>query len=251
MVKVFAWPPVPVLGREWTIEAPVSSSRSLITGRRYVSATQRERRLAQITVSSALRDGWGAGYMEALKRLLDGGVHLVRLKSCRINHARLPLPPNKRQSAPLTWRTGNDPLAWQTDGDPLTWYTGTPLFSTARSSATDTYHWLDLYGLPPNTVFAGPGEFLTLHVGTPEVAETHMIVAPARSNASGEARIHLATRPSGFGRVSIGTQETAVFEAVEMPRSPRMGVMDHTYDWQFREVFADEVDEFVEVDPWS
>ena len=51
MVNVYAWPPVGVVARNWTMELPTSRSRSIITGQDYVSAAQRRRRVASLDVT--------------------------------------------------------------------------------------------------------------------------------------------------------------------------------------------------------
>ena len=253
MVNVYAWPPVGVVACDWSLSAPVSRSRSLLTGRRYVSAAHRRRRVAALSVSALARGGYGAGYVKALERFLDGGVHLVRLSSMGIND-RAPVEDSVRQGRRLIWRAGSGPgeMTWLAGSGPrrLTWFVGAALTATSQTAASAAVQSILVEGFPPDTVIAWPGEFVTIYVGG--IAETHMVAAPARSSAAGNARIRLVTRPSGLGRVNVGTVETAVFEIVDFPRSPRPLGENWVFDFEFREIFADEVaGGFVEIDPWS
>lgn len=219
MPNVYAWPPVGVTGHEWTEEAPVNTSRSLLTGARFVSAAQRKRRLVTMNVSSLARGRSGAGYVEVLKRLLAGGENLVRLHSYPIN-------------------------SW---GDAVL-YTGT-LGATAGTSGG--FEILTVTGLPPETLVARPGTFLTYYSPPEElVGETVMVMTEAMSDESGIAVIRLMSGLAGSGRVEIGTRDTGVFEAVDMPRAVQPVAGDWSYQCSFREVFADEVGALTEVDPW-
>lgn len=117
MPNVYAWPPVGVVGHEWTEHAPVNRSRSILTGRRYVSAAQRKRRLAALNVSALARGRSGAGYMEVLKRLLAGGENLVRLNSY-----------------PVNWWLDTQRLARLRLSDPVGWTApGMPMWNGARA----------------------------------------------------------------------------------------------------------------------
>ncbi len=220
MVKVIAWPPVGRLSHDWTEEAPTATSRSIVTGKRYVSAAQAKRRLCALTVSSRARGGAGAGYMEALKRLLAGREHLVRLTS-------LPIP-DARDAAVISGLLG------------------------ATAGTSGGWPILTVTGLPPNALVARPGTFATYYspVGA-AVGETVMVVADATSNAGGTAVLRLLTAVAGTGRVEINTRDNGVFEAVSIPRSPQPVSGDWQWAWDFREVFEAETDGFVEVNPWS
>jgi hypothetical protein len=253
MVKVYAWPPVGVTGSEWTEEAPVNASRSVLTGRRYVSAHARKRRLASLNVSALGRGRSGAGYVEVLKRLLAGGENLVRLQSYPINWVpdavRLA---GLRQSRPVLWAAGADPdVSWSASGVPLVWFDGRLLTGAA---GIDPAGWpmLTVTGLPPSMLIARPAEFVTLYgaldATTGQVAQ---VMTEARSDAEGGAVLRLMSPLTGSGRVSIGTSDTAVFEAVTLPRGVQPVQGDWSYSWSFREVFADEVPGgFEEINPW-
>jgi hypothetical protein len=211
VVNVIAFPPVGRLSHEWSEEAPLAASRSVLTGARFVSASQRKRRLCSVTVSSLGRGGAGAGYMEVLKRLLAGGEHLVRLES-------LPIP-NALVQATLT---------------------GTGTAGTAAG-----WPILTVTGLPASTRVARPGMFVSIG------GDVAMIVADASSDGAGVAVLRLLTALSGSGAAVINARDSGVFEALSLPRAAQPVSGDWTWAWSFREVFENETDGFVEVDPWS
>lgn len=255
MINVYAWPPVGVVGSEWTEEAPVQRSRSIITGKDYISAYARKRRVVTLEVSSLSLNRSGAGYCEMLKRLLQGGVHAVRLNSAPVNwHLDAQkLDPIRRservlwqaEDAPLHW-TGQAPPAPQT---PLFWYTGT--FITGAISVDGDFYRVTCDGLPPNMLIARPGDFITVYNGAEEV--TAQLLQEATTNADGVVSLRtldpLPLLPAA--QVSIGASDTGVFRPVELPRAVQPLGQNWTYTWRFREIFADEVDGFKEVNPWS
>jgi hypothetical protein len=253
MTLVYAWPPVGVTGAEWTEEAPVNASRSIITGRRYVSAHARKRRIASLNVSALANGRSGAGYVEVLKRLLAGGVNLVRLQSYPVywwlDDQRLR---DLRQSVPTFWTDGVDPdVSWSVGAAPLAWFDGRVLTGTA---GTDAAGWpvLTVSGLPPSTLIVRPAEFVTLFdTLTATSGQRAQVMTEARSDAGGVAVLRLMAPLTGSGRVNIGTSDTGVFEAVTIPRAAQPVRGDWSYAWSFREVFADEVPGgFEELDPW-
>ncbi len=251
--KVVAWPPVGAVGVEWTEIAPVQVSRSMVTGAERVSAFQRKRRMATISVPGIGRSTYDGGYMEMLKRHLEG-VHLVRLHSYPIAwHLDRPervvargdvytdlgqtyvrvygLKPDTQVCRPadfltlfhpsgqdsmfdeLSWQNGPDPLTWQTDGtDPMPWFYSTP------------------YG------------------GT-----TVQVTRPVVSSSSGVAEVPVFETVPDHTQVYLifGTAATGAFRPVSYPRAVQPNTGNWSYDWQFREVFADEVGGFVEVNPWQ
>ncbi|WP_157982364.1 hypothetical protein, partial [Oceanicella sp. SM1341] len=122
---VYAWPPVGVTGSEWTELAPVNVSRDIFTGDEMLSAAQRKRRLATLTVSALAAGRNGAGYMEMLKRLTAGGEALVRLRSHPVNwHVDAALEEAARQSVPILKTSGGVDWDWDDAGVPLLLYEG-------------------------------------------------------------------------------------------------------------------------------
>lgn len=243
MAEVYAWPPVAVVARYWTMEAPIGRSRSLITGASYVSASQRRRINAGFDVA-----GWprhSAGYLEALWRLLDGGVNLVRLRSCRIPYGHT-VDNSLRGERPLTWTTPPTEIGWEAGGSEMLWITGAALSYSLIAGQTA----IRVSGLPPNARVALPGEFAT--IDNVDASEVIMITSEAVSNASGEAVVGLIRAPTAAGRVGLGGSETGIFElASDWPRVMNRNGFPENYQLQFRQVFADERGPFVEMNPWS
>ncbi|WP_313350748.1 hypothetical protein [Paracoccus sp. (in: a-proteobacteria)] len=241
MANVYAWPPVAHVAAEWSQIAPVGRSRSLITGASYVSAAQRRRRVARLDVSALSLDRNGAGYIEALKRLLDGGVHLVRLHSTPIIWHLDDEAGNARRTKPMSWIVPTGGIAWSVPPGDIDWWTGPGVTDGEALSGNR----VRVTGLPADTDVVRPGEFVTMN------GETAMVLRPARSNRSGVAILYLVTPLSGAGPIHIGARETGVFEADEIPRAVQPVGQNWQYSWSFTEVFADERGPFVEVDPWS
>lgn len=252
MTKVFAWPPVGVVAHEWTEESPVSASASLLTGKAYVSASQRPRRMASLTISALSKSRSGAGYSEVLKRLLAGGEHLVRLYSTPINRCQDALPGAVLRSMPLDWLAGGIDLTWVSGAAPLLWSDVPALTGTIGTDAAG-FDILTVTDLPPLQLIARPGEFVTVFATLEAVAGTTiMVMTEAWANASGIAVLRLMSPAPYAARVNIGTRDTAVFRALDYPRAAQPIGQNWFYPWNFREVFEDEVPGgFVEVNPWS
>ncbi|MBM3603635.1 MAG: hypothetical protein FJX25_02530 [Alphaproteobacteria bacterium] len=241
MVNVYAWPPVDYVAAEWTILDPVSRSRSLITGATYVSAAQRRRRVASLDVAALSADRNGAGYIEVLKRLLDGGVHLVRLHSTPINWHLDDRADNAARTKPVSWLIPPPDVDWLIPPANVGWWTGPGVTYGEALSGNR----VRVTGLPANTPVARPGEFVTMG------GRTSMVMRPARSDGSGEAVLYLLEPLTGSGTIEIGTRETGVFEADAMPRSAQPVGQNWSYQWTFTEVFEDERGPFTEIDPWN
>ncbi len=258
MPNVYAWPPVGIKALEWTEEAPIHRAQSMITGRRYVTAAGPVRRIATVTASALGRGRSGAGYMENLKKLLSGGVHLVRLDIGRINWW-MDRRPQERVgdrwrdalwSDPVTWTTDTDPsLSWTSGGDAVTWFTGRVLQGTAGTSGG--WPVLNVTNAPPSRLVARPGDLLTLYSPIGATTGTTVgVMTEAYSDAGGNATIRLMSALSGSGRVNIGSNDQGVFEAMQMPRAVQPLEGDWTYTWSFREVFETETGTWTEVNPW-
>ncbi|MFB2530717.1 hypothetical protein ACEYYA_00950 [Paracoccus sp. p3-h83] len=240
VTNVYAWPPVANVAAEWSQVAPIGVSRSLLTGAQFVSAAQRRRRVARLDVSALSLDRNAAGYLEVLKRLLDGGVHLVRLWSTPITWHLDDEADNARRSRPMSWIMPPEGLPWSMPPGALDWWTGPG--RTVATATTGTV--LRIEGLPPLAQVARPGEFVT--VG----GQTAMILRPASADAEGRADLHLVTPITATGDALIGVRETAVFAADEMPRWVQPTGDNWTISWSFTEVHPDERAPWVEVDPW-
>ena len=215
MVDVIAWPPVGLSAWEPSHEDIVSVSRSLVSGKRFLSAAQPRRRVVSATVQGRGIDAAGAGFMEMLKDFLAGGENLVRIEC---------------QSA-LWHRT------WGTRG------------AAAEAVVDGDWTALDCSGFAAGEIVARPHDLVTFTTGGEDFLTRALTVA--RSDGAGDALIRVRNDLSGTGTVVIGGTESIVFEPVEIPRAVQPAKGDWAYSWSFREVFEAETDGFVEVDPWS
>lgn len=254
-IDVIAWPPVGAVGSEWTPSQPVARLRSALTGRDQMQASQRKRRLASLEVSALSAGRMGAGYCEVLKDLLAGGINAVRLRSSPINWH---LDERQREavlnSHPLGWRTGSNPLGWRTTGgQPLIWFDGRVVIATSASAPSGRWHNLALTGLPANTLVARPGDFIRAYpVGDPATFQVARVVKPAIADGAGAVTLRLDRAITLAGaRVNLAGQDEAVFRVEgALPRAVQPLGQNWTYSWSFREVFADEVGGFTEINPW-
>lgn len=251
-INVYAMPPVPITGSEWTEIAPVQTSRSIITGADYTSAAQRKRRMVSLQIAALGRGGnMGAGYVENLKLFLEG-IHAVRLNSLPINwHLDAIRDRARYENLPLTWTSGGEELTWTMPPEALVWYSSVPLTGVIGTSGG--WNIVTVSGLPPNSLVARPAEFIKVQEDASDATgSTARVVTEAYSNASGVAVIRLFTALAYDGIITLRTSDTGVFKPVgDYPRSMQPVGAQWYYDWEFREVFADEVGGFVEVDPWS
>jgi hypothetical protein len=249
--KVIMWPPVGAIGTEWTEVAPVQVSRSMITGAERVSAVQRKRRMAKLIVPGVGRNTYDAGYMEMLKRYLEG-VNLVRLFSYPISwHFDRPeqvvrrgrvyndlgktyvevfgTAPDSEVLRPADFLTlylpgsgtlNTNPLDWLTSGAPLDWKT-----------MTDPFFWVS------GSAYAGT----TVQATQPVISDgTGRAIVPVFETVPDTADVYLV----------FGAADTGAFRPMEYPRAVQPHLGNWTYEWDFREVFADEVGGFSEVNPW-
>lgn len=206
--------------------------------------------MATLIVSAISGQSMGAGYVEMLKRCLEG-IHAVRLKSYPVNrHYHATAEGDEfRQAFPLLWTEAGVPLNWSDGAANLLWYSGTILTATLTTSGG--YPAVQVIGLPANTLIARPGEFVTTFVNAADLTgSTAQVLAPAYSDAAGTVVIRLLTAVAFAGRISIGVSDTGAFKPTSYPRAVQPVRGDWSYSWSFREVFADEVGGFVEVDPW-
>ena len=222
MINVYAWPPVGVTGRSWQLVQPVARVRSGLTGREQIQTSQRARRMVALDVSAlaretAERQSVGGGYMEMLGELLAGGVNAVRLTSWA---------PNK------PWGGAPD-YQWLSVG-----------LSAVAVTSAGMGAW-QVSGLPPRYPLLQPGERFT--VG----GVVWRAVNNAVASDLGVAVIRVNGATIGTGPLVLGAEETAAFRPEAIPTGKQTPGADWSYSWTFREVFADEVGGFVEVDPWT
>lgn len=251
---VYAWPRVGLTAIEWTVSQPIAVSRSLLTGARTVTAAKRRRRLASVRVSGLSRNGGGT--MEVLKEYLQGGVNLVRLRSTRNPLMEADVPDAQRRLTVLDWTQGATDMAlgWQVGSgtDPLTWVSGVVLPVITLTDGAG-FPAAQVSGLPPNRLIARAGEFLEGYI-TPATREARRIVRNVWSDASGVALVRLVAPFTivPTGGASFAAEDEGVFEALgELPRAQQPAFRDFAYEWEFSEVFADEVTGgFQEINPW-
>jgi hypothetical protein len=254
MTLVYAFPRVGKVAVEWTVMDPIAESTSLLTGRRFVTAAKRRRRMASVRVSGLTQDG--GGMMEVLKDYLRGGVNLVRLRSTRNVLMEAPMADNLRRLTVLDWTVGStdNPLAWQvgTGPDPLRWVSGVVLPVVTLTDSAG-YPAAQVSGLPPNRLIARAGEFLEGYVDL-NTRQARRIVRRVWSDASGVALVRLVEAFSivPTGGASFAAEDEGVFAHVgPLPRAQQPAFAEFSYDWEFREVFADEVTGgFTERNPW-
>lgn len=249
--NVYGWPPLPRIKFEWDREAPISKSYSGVTGARYVSAYKPERRIARADVSALAGDGNSAGWVAALKRLLVGGENLVRIESWPVNWCYDPgVDSTARKSVLVNWTENGVNVDWTEGGVGAVWYSGQVLNGTPATSGG--FPAIAVSGLPVNQLVVRPGELITIFDGAEDASpETVQAMAPARSDASGEAVIRVFETVTNSGRVNIGSTESLVFEVAQaLPRAMQNPRSDWSFAWDFREVFADEVGGFTEFPNW-
>lgn len=255
-INVYAWPPVGALSSEWTRVQPKAVTRSMLTGRQQMQASQRERRMATVEISALSAGRSGAGYCEMLKRYLAGGVHAVRLRSPSINwHLDQIQRAALLNSTPLRWTMPPESIGWISGNADLHWFDGVVV--RGGPSAPDpggAWHILSLTGLPPNRLIVRAGDYLRAYVVDNEaVSQVAQVVTDARSREDGTASVRIfsaITLPDA--RINLAGQDEAVFQVEgDLPRSVQPLGSNWSYTWNLREVFADEVGGFVEINPWT
>ncbi|GGW23960.1 hypothetical protein GCM10011452_09160 [Gemmobacter lanyuensis] len=218
-IKVIAWPPVRASARSWTIAQPVARIRSALTGRDQMQASQRPRRMVEMTVSAKAGGLLAPGYMEGLIGLLDGGVNAVRLTSWR-----------------PYWQLSDAQF-----GDAAFWrptISATVVTSGGVSAFRAT-------GLPPGYPVARPGDRISV------AGSVWQVINLATVNDAGSVDIKVLGEPLAGGPVTFDAWESRVFRPEALPIGIQTAGADWSYSWSFREVFADEVGGFSEVDPWT
>lgn len=245
MTDVIAWPPVGIVGWEVTWHQPVSRSQSLLTGRSLWSSAQRPRRLVTAQVSGTGPQAAGSGYVEMLKEIMQRrNTRLVRVpvQSAVFHGAR-----SRNRNAPIYWLAGEADLEWEDGASDLLWYERD---YNAYQFTFDGWPHLIVNGLPPGQIVVRPGELVTLHDPETGTRQTARAVRIETANEFGNASIRLMDPITGTGQASFGDSESAVMEATDLPRAVQPLTGGWSYDWSFREVFADEFDGWTEVDPW-
>jgi len=248
-VNVIAWPPFQITGWELADLFPQSRSVGLIEGRPRTSSAQRARRVATANVTGIGTDLDGAGYVRMLNKQWAGAPNLTRIPSMS-SLWHLSRAGQDLTSTVLQWTDAGTELLWTDGGVDLVWGDGAYALSGTPVADGDWYA-LTVTGLPPSQIIARPSELIS--VTTNDASETAYVLTTTRSNAEGVATIRTdkATAFTLSGLVSIGHMENIVFEAQGVPRSMQGVSSNFGFQWDFREVFADEyAGGFVEVNPW-
>ncbi|SDX81213.1 hypothetical protein [Roseicitreum antarcticum] len=251
MTVIYPFPPLFAVSSEWTEVAPVRRSRSAFSGQRFVSSAGPARRVAHVSISalSGARDG--AGYSESLKRLLDGGINLVRLTSPAVNwhlDAVAAKMPGGLVSHPSGFRAGDLTAIWRDNVAVAGGLVVGPMLIGVPADHRG-FPAIALEGLTPRALVCRAHDVVRSYP-LDLASATARAVRTVYAEADGTARISLhSALPKGV--ISVTDQESAVFEVLEMPRAVQPTGQNWFYDWSFREVLADEIHpDTVEVYPW-
>ena len=235
---IYAWPPICARGVEFTVEQPYSESiSSLNKDLRYVSQSKRERRVATLVISGRNNDGSASGYINALKRLLKGGIHLVRVNS-KPSHFNLDWGPELGSA-----------LIWQEDDLPIDWFDKNGSVVWVEHDLEGVYSNEDGWDYLTITGFSGP-----VKIYPDEIVKSGSLSARnltfVESDGSGPVILRL-DGPVESGEVVIGQQDSAIYKLVGMPRQVQYSGEDFEYTIELRQVFEDEiVGPYEEKDPW-
>jgi hypothetical protein len=200
-----------------------------------------------LSVSALAAGRNGAGYMQQLWRLMDGGMHLVRFEfgspiwwqDTQVAQAVF------GGTAPLSWTTGGNPLGWTTGGNPLAWFTGPAMTGTAGTDALG-FATISLTGLPPGVLIVRPGDVVRSFGGAGGVARA---VRAEMTDGAGAVTIRLdAVLPSGV--INLHDADSAVFEVLNMTRAAQPVNGDWQISLDLREVLPEEYAGATEVNPW-
>lgn len=253
MTDVIAWPPFQLTGWELAEHYPQSRSEGLIEGRPRTSSAQRARRVATANVTGIGTDLAGAGYVRMLNRMWAGKPQLTRVQA-RSSLWHLYRGNYDLRNNVMEWTDGGTELLWTDGGGGMVWGDGAyPTHGVRADIADPDWSSLRVTGLPPNRTVARPSELISV---TNDLGETQSayVMRTTRSDETGLAFIR-TDKPTPFtveGLVSIGHNENIVFEAVSVPRAVQGVTGTFGFQWDFREVFADEyADGWTEVDPWG
>lgn len=257
MTNIYPFPPVSAVSRTWNYKQPVARSYSMLSGRRVASTSKRPRRYAAVTVHGRRNNGFG--YMTALERLLEGGVHLVRIESCRLGQGKLTDMPEFAATEAFDWiRLPASQFKWTPDEEDISiipWSTtNVVLTPAAGSNLTSSVPLVRLTGLPPFQLVATPGDMVEFTDSSAN-KDTVMVSSIGVTDASGTVEFRLV-RPVSVGptitAMRFGVRESGIFEIIGgFPELTRGGQGPENVPLQFREVFMDElVGSVVEINPW-
>jgi hypothetical protein len=205
----------------------------------YVSQSKPSRRMGGLVVNG-VNPGFDAGGTIAMLNDAIAGVGLVRIETIPAHWhlAHIPL----RGNVPAKWVAGGIPLNLTSGEADLSSSIGQKL--TAVPFDDGEFQGLSVSGFRPFEIAVYPNE----------IVDVGGVVARAyvKSVADGDGVALLrvnAPIPAG-GDILIGVAESVVYRIQDFPRSKRSIGSQHTFDFQFREVFEKLDDPFEEFDPW-
>lgn len=249
-IPVYWWPPVGLTAWELTLDRPVSRSVGVIDGRPRTSSASRDRHLVTANVTGMGRDQAGAGYIEMLKEILPaGGLVRMRAQSAIWHVARTGFRNERIFGIPtgggsmLFTATGGADLILSTSG---IW--GTP-------TTVDGFNAVALHGFPPGVIVIRPHEMIWRidSAGVKSLTTPRRALRVVRSDSNGDAVVpFLGDAWPAEGLASLGDDVEMVLEPLSMPRAVQPATGTWGYQWDFREVFADEfASGFQTYDPWG
>jgi hypothetical protein len=249
MAYIFPFPPVGIVGAQQTVERPIARSQYAYGRGDAISANGPARIVVTLTVSALSRDRAGAGWLEQLWALTDGGAHFVRV----------PLPPvnwhldHQSQAAvgfdqPLTIIAPPDPLTVIAPPEVLTVYQGQArLADPSTSEIADFAGKITVTGLPPGfTLRAGD----VVRVWSD--AETSAAARAGRTATAGSDGVLVAYLDAALpaGVVSFGDTDSRVMRITNY----QPGTQGVGQNWQaqisFREALPFETTGATERTPW-
>lgn len=184
MPTVYDLPPLSYQAQSQSLENARNMSRG-ISGSMRISQTRASRRKFQITFNGIGGYGGGAGYIEDLRRRLDGVLPLVRVRVFPDHwHIDMHEAIKARGHGPVQWLYQGQPMFWQYTAQPMTWWWSGLSVATGVDNGGN---YLDVTGMAPHKVIAYPGELVEQN------DITGRVVGVSRANASGAARIYVDT----------------------------------------------------------
>ena len=223
MTTIYTAPPWRLKSSTPGLIQPIRQSRGIFSGTVLPSSAGPTRRTLAIEVSSLAGDRDGAGLSESLKRLLDGGLNLVRV----------PVPP----------------INWIRDaGQPVHDLAGAGWVATVTTR--NGFDALRLTGRIPGAVVCRAYDLIGVYVAG-VLSGSARAVATVKAGIDGVAVIPLFD-PLPAGVVRVGESEAMVARATRIPEAAQPLSGDWIYSWAFEEFLpGDSPDDAEEVNPWG
>jgi hypothetical protein len=224
--------------QDWRYDDVTERSVSAISGYERISQTQRRRLLASLVYAD---NGRSIGRLEALRDFLRGGANCVQLKRCPDGVRNRPAP------TAFIWKNGTDQtVTWRNGAAAaVTWQKGT---SKRAIKAVGSYT-ITLPGFSSGELVAVAGELVELEPGQDYVR----VIDTAYADSSGDAIVRVQRNVFTVGDlVTLSAAQSVIMRPtvpIEIPRNAS-GTHDPVAV-QLRQVFTDELGEYVTVTPWS